>query len=117
MTLRRRRVFVKGLGVQAAIGIYDHEHGRTQPLVIDAVLDLDLHDIHGLKDTLNYELVGKIARDFIARGHIRLVETLAEDLARSLLDLPHVIRAEVTIDKVEALSDARGAGVCVVFEK
>lgn len=117
MTLKRRRVFVKGLEVQAAIGIYDHEHGRTQPLVIDAVLDLELHEIHGLKDTLNYELVGQIARDFIARGHIRLVETLAEDMARALLDLPHVVRAEVTVDKTEALGDARSAGVCVVFER
>ncbi|MEI9904850.1 MAG: dihydroneopterin aldolase [Asticcacaulis sp.] len=117
MTLKSRRVFVKGLRVEAAIGIYDHEHGRTQPLVIDAVLDLELHAIHGLKDTLNYELVGRIARDFIARGHIRLVETLAEDMAQALLDLPHVVRAEVTVDKIEALGDARSAGVCVVFEK
>ncbi|MBW8881956.1 MAG: dihydroneopterin aldolase, partial [Asticcacaulis sp.] len=64
----QRRVFVEGLKVEAAIGIYDHEHGRTQPLIIDACVDLELHEIHGLKDTLNYELVGRIARDFIARG-------------------------------------------------
>ena len=117
MSLVSRRVFVRGLRVEAAIGIYDHEHGRTQPLVIDAVLDLEHHAISGLKDTLNYELVGKIARDFIARGHIRLVETLAEDLAQALLDLPHVTRAEVTVDKIEALSDATGAGVTVVFAR
>lgn len=117
MALSQRRVFVKGLKVMAAIGIYDHEHGRTQPLVIDAVFDLGLHDIHGLKDTLNYELVGQIARDFIGRGHIRLVETLAEDMARTLVALPHVERVEVSISKPEALSDADQAGVCVVFVK
>lgn len=117
MGLSQRRVFVKGLKVMAAIGIYDHEHGRTQPLVIDAVFDLDLHDIHGLKDTLNYELVGQIARDFIGRGHIRLVETLAEDMARTLVALPHVARVEVSISKPEALSDADQAGVCVVYTR
>ena len=117
MPLSQRRVFVKGLKVMAAIGIYDHEHGRTQPLVIDAIFDLALHDIHGLKDTLNYELVGQIARDFIGRGHIRLVETLAEDIARTLVELPHVERVEVSISKPEALSDADHAGVCVVFVK
>jgi len=116
MSLTSRRVFVKGLRVEAAIGIYDHEHGRTQPLIIDAIFDLDLHDIHGLKDTLNYELVGQIARDFIARGHIKLVETLAEDMARTLAALPHVRRVEVSVIKPEALSDADQAGVCVVFE-
>ena len=113
MSLISRRVFVKGLRVDAAIGVHAHEEGRTQPLVIDAVFDLTLHEIHTLKDTLNYELVGQIARDFIGRGHIRLVETLAEDMARTLVALPHVTRAEITIAKPEALGDAERAGVCV----
>ena len=30
------RVFVRGLVIEAQIGVYDHEHGRGQPLVIDA---------------------------------------------------------------------------------
>lgn len=115
--LTRRRVFVKGLKVMAAIGVYDHEHGREQPLIIDAVFELSLHDIRLLKDTLNYEKVGEIARAIIARGHIKLVETLAEDLAANLLDLPYVRSIELTISKPEALGDADAAGVCVIFEK
>ena len=27
-------VFVRGLEIQAGIGVYDHEHGRLQPLII-----------------------------------------------------------------------------------
>jgi len=115
--IKKRQVFVRGLKVMAAIGIHAHEEGRTQPLVIDAVFDLSLHDIEALKDTVNYELVGQIAREFIARGHIRLVETLAEDMARTLLALPHVERVEVSISKPEALADADQAGVCVVFTR
>ena len=117
MSLSHRRIFVKGLRLDAAIGVYDHEHGRTQPLVIDASFDLDLHDIHTLRDTLNYEQVGRIAREFIARGHINLVETLAEDMARTLLALPHVRRVEIAISKPEALPDADHAGCCVIFDK
>jgi dihydroneopterin aldolase len=117
MSLTSRRVFVKGLRVEAAIGVYDHEHGRLQPLIIDASFDLTLHDIQHLRDTVNYEQVGRIARDFIARGHIRLVETLAEDMARSLLELPHVTRVEIAISKPEALPDADHAGVSVIYEK
>jgi len=117
MTLISRKVFVKGLRVDAAIGVHAHEHGRTQPLLIDAVFDLTLHDIAGLKDTLNYEKVGEIARDLLAKGHIILVETLAEDLARALLALPHVARAEISISKPGALKDAAGAGCCVVYER
>ena len=113
--IQQRRIFVQGLRVEAAIGVYDHEHGRTQPLIIDAMIDLSLHEILGLKDTLNYELIGQIARDFIARGHIRLVETLAEDMARTLMELPHVLRVELSVTKPEALGDADRAGVTVVY--
>ena len=115
--IQSRRVFVRGLRLNAAIGVYDHERGRTQPLVIDAVLDMTLHGIHTLRDTVNYEQVGAIARDFISQGHITLVETLAEDMARVLLDLPYVTRVEISISKPEALRDADHAGVCVVFAK
>ena len=115
--LTRRRVFVKGLKVMAAIGVYDHEHGREQPLVIDAVFDRGWHESRRRKYSRNYEKVGETARAIIAQGHIKLVETLAEDLARGLLDLPHVTRIEVTIHKPEALPDAEAAGVCVVLEK
>ena len=33
-------VFVRGLEVEAAIGVHDHELGRTQPLVLDVELQL-----------------------------------------------------------------------------
>ena len=34
------RIFVSGLKVQAEIGVYRHEIGRVQPLVIDVDLDV-----------------------------------------------------------------------------
>lgn len=115
--LIERHVFVEGLRVEAAIGVYDHEHGRTQPLIIDADITLGLHEIRGLKDTLNYEMVGQLARDLIAKGHIKLVETLAEDLARAVLALPLAERVRIRISKPEALSDADRAGCVVVFSR
>jgi 7,8-dihydroneopterin aldolase/epimerase/oxygenase len=115
MNLKSREIFVKGLRVEAAIGIYDHEHGRTQPLIIDALIRMETHVIQGLKDTVNYEHVGRMARDLIARGHIKLVETLAEELGEALSALPHVTAVEVRISKPEALRDAEAAGVCVRF--
>jgi dihydroneopterin aldolase len=113
MPMLSRRVFVRGLKIDAAIGIYDHEHGRTQPLIIDALFDMEPNVVLGLKDTVNYELVSEIAREFIARGHIKLVETLAEDMAITMSRLPNVIAVEITIVKPEALSDADQAGVSV----
>jgi len=117
MPLISRHVFVEGLKVEAAIGIYDYEHGRTQPLIIDADIRIGLHDIRGLKDTLNYEMVGNLARSIIARGHIKLVETLAEELAAAVLDLPHAEEVRIRISKPEALADADRSGCSVLMRR
>lgn len=117
MSLKTRAVFVEGLRVEAAIGIYDYEHGRTQPLIIDAEVSLDLHPIGGLKDTFNYELFSRKARALTDAGHIKLVETFAEDLAAAVLDEPGVRRVRIRVAKPEALSDAALAGCVVVFGK
>lgn len=114
MSLQLREVFVRGLRVDAAIGIHAHEHGRTQPLLIDATIRIHVQPIHGIQDTLNYEIVGELARKRIDRGHIQLVETLAEDLAQALCAERHVQSVEVQIRKLSALSDAEAAGVRVV---
>lgn len=117
MSLKTRLVFVEGLRVEAAIGIYDYEHGRTQPLIIDAEVTLGLHPITGLKDTFNYELFGLRAKEIISAGHIKLVETFAEDLAQAILDEAGVKRVHIRVSKPEALNDADKAGCAVTFEK
>ena len=50
-------VFVRGLEIQAGIGVYDHEHGRLQPLIIDVTLELAPAVVESLADTINYEVV------------------------------------------------------------
>jgi dihydroneopterin aldolase len=109
-----RHIFVEGLKLEAAIGIHDHELGRTQPLLVDAVIEIGLHAIHSLKDTLNYELVEKCALGLIAAGHIGLVETFAEDLGRALLGFDGVKSVEINVRKPEALTRADAAG-CSVY--
>jgi dihydroneopterin aldolase len=106
------KVFVTGVRVQAEIGIYKHEIGRMQPLVVDVELDLPTAGAERLADTLNYETILQAARDVAAEGHIGLVETFAERLARACLADPRVTRARVRVEKPLALApDATGAGV------
>ena len=106
------RVFVTGLKVQAEIGVYKHAIGRVQPLVVDVELDVPTAGADRLADTLNYETILTAARDIAAQGHIELVETFAERLARACLADPRVTQARVRVEKPLALApDAVGAGV------
>ena len=108
-------VFVRGLTVQAGIGVYDHEHGRLQTLVIDVTLDLGTEAVERLADTVSYEQVAEAARAIVAEGHVGLVETFAERLALDCLKDPRVRRATVRIDKPGALDGAEAAGCEVVY--
>lgn len=110
-------MFVRGLKVEAGIGVHDHEHGRLQTLVIDVTLDLDPAPVERLADTINYESVAEAARAIVAEGHVGLVETFAERLAAACLDDGRVRRCAVRIEKPGALDGAAAAGCEVVLAR
>ena len=106
------KVFVRGLKVEAWIGVYDHEHGRQQPLVIDVELDIAASHCEQLGDTVNYETILQAAQAIAAEGHIDLVETFAERLAQACFADSRVTRARVRVEKPLALAPhAAAAGV------
>ena len=106
------KVFVSGLKVQAEIGVYRHEIGRVQPLLVDVELDVPTAGAGRLSDTLNYETILAAAREIAAGGHIELVETFAERLGQACLADPRVTRARIRVEKPLALApDAVAAGV------
>lgn len=106
------KVFVRGLKVDAEVGVYRHEYGQTQPLVIDVELDVAAAGARHLGDTLNYETIRNDAKALAASGHIELVEVFAEQLAELCLADPRVTRARVRVEKPMALApDAAAAGV------
>lgn len=108
-------VFVRGLTLEAGIGIHDHERGRLQRLVIDVTLTLVPGPVDRLGDTLNYETVAAAARAIVADGHVGLVETFAERLALACLADGRVRRCTVRIEKPGALEGAAAAGCEVVL--
>ena len=110
-------VFVRGLTVEAGIGVYDHEHGRLQTLVIDVTLDLGPQGVERLSDTVNYEMVAEAARAIVAEGHIGLVETFAQRLALACLDDARVQRCAVRIEKPGALEGVVAPGCEVVLAR
>lgn len=110
-------VFVRGLRVEAGIGVHDHEQGRLQPLIIDVTLTLAPAPVERLADTINYETVAQAARAIVAEGHVGLVETFAERLAAACLDDVRVRRCTVRIEKPGALEAAAAAGCEVVLAR
>jgi dihydroneopterin aldolase len=110
-------VFVRGLRVEAGIGVHDHELGRLQTLVIDVTLELAPAAVERLADTIDYETIAQAARAIVAEGHVGLVETFAERLASACLGDTRVRRCTVRIEKPGALDGAAAAGCEVVLAR
>ncbi len=111
--MTRTRVFVEALELEASIGILDHEATARQPLIVDVTLELvgAPWKTGRLETTVDYRDIVLRAEDIIGRGHIRLVEDFAEDLAAACLELPYVDTVTVRAVKPDAVAAARAAGV------
>ncbi|WP_343037668.1 dihydroneopterin aldolase [Caulobacter soli] len=109
-------MFVRGLRVQAQIGVNAEELDRRQPLLADVELEVAVTSRHHLADTVNYETIVTAAQAIVAGGHIALVEDFAQRLAEACLNDPRVLRARVRVEKLEALArHAAAAGVEIVL--
>lgn len=115
-----RKVFVKGLKVDAFIGAYDHEQGGAQPLRIDFELEvIEPADPAGdrLEDVVCYNKLTQGIKAIIAEGHIKLIETLAERIADLAIAHPMVLAVSVRIEKPQAIPEAQAAGVEIIRRK
>ena len=109
------KVFVRGLRIDARIGVHAHERGRLQPVILDVELEVEDRRIEGIADTVDYEEVAGWARRTAEAGHLDLVEHYAERLGQTCLDDPRVRSVRVRVEKPEALRGAQAAGCEATF--
>jgi len=110
-----RRLFLRNHEVDIGIGAHAFEQGRSQRVRINVDLYVPLADSTPVGDALNevvdYDFVREAVRERVARGHIQLQETLADDLLRALLAHPQVLAARVSTDKPDVYPDCEAVGV------
>lgn len=113
-------VFIEGLEIDALIGIYDWERRVRQPLVFDIEMTFDNRvsaATDSIEDTLNYKAVSQRVVDVVTGSSYGLVETLAEHVARVILDEFAVQRVALKLGKPGAVRGARTVGVRIVRER
>jgi dihydroneopterin aldolase len=106
-------IFVEGLELQADIGVYPHEIGRTRRLIVDVTcfMPVPTKIADRLSETLDYDMIAAAAH-LAARGpRVDLVETLAHRIIDGLFEDERVIAAKIRIEKPDAVAGARLAGV------
>jgi 7,8-dihydroneopterin aldolase/epimerase/oxygenase len=109
-------IVIRELRVEALIGIHRRERHAAQTLSIDLEIGLPGDAVFAsdkVADTIDYEQVALRIRALAASGHFRLVETLAERIARLLLDDLGAPWVKISVAKVGILGNAKYVGVTI----
>lgn len=114
-----RTVFVRGLRLEARIGVNPEEQHGPQPVVVGLVAEVADDPASGvgpdrLARVVDYDRLVRAAREAAGGPHLRLAETLAERIAAGVLAADaRVARVAVTVEKPRAVPGAEAAGVTV----
>ncbi len=109
-------VFIRGLRVDALIGIYRRERTTTQPVEIDLDIALPNNRVFTsgkVSDTIDYAVVAERITGTLAQTRFGLVEEMAEAIANLLFKdfaSPHV---RITIAKLGILKNALKVGISI----
>ena len=103
-------IFVHDLVLAISIGAYDFERDRTQRVRFNVDVDVRRagHHAEDMRDIFSYDLIVDAIRLILSRGHIDLVETLAERIADALLAHPRVDCAKIRIEKLDVIEGSVG---------
>ncbi len=111
---RLRHVFVRDQVLVCSIGVHKHEMNSPQRVRVNldmAVLEGDKPLDDDLENVVCYEKVTAGVRAVAGRGHVNLVETLAERIAAGCLDDGRVRSVLVRVEKLDVFDDVDSVGV------
>jgi 7,8-dihydroneopterin aldolase/epimerase/oxygenase len=107
---------IRGLKVEAIVGVHDWERKLPRPVVIDLELSTDAARAarnDALKDALDYAAVARVVGEFVGASQFQLVETLAERLAEKLRNEFAVAWVRLEVHKPGAVPGAQDVSVAI----
>ena len=97
------------------VGVYESEHGRTQPIEISLEAEVTSEAVAPSADldhAVNYGGSGrKRSGRWSLRRHHELLEDLVQEIANTLFRDARITRLKLSVDKLSALEDAASVGV------
>jgi len=109
-------IFLRGLQVEAIIGIFQWERAATQSITIDLEMATDVARAaasDSIEAALNYKSVAKRIIAFAESSEFALVESLAESLARIVVTEFDVPSVRLSVSKPGAIEGSRDVGVTI----
>ncbi len=110
-----RRLFLRDYEVWINIGVHDFEKKGEQRVLINVdlyvPLALSTPKADRLDEVLDYDFIRRTIMARVAKGHVHLQETLADDILALMLAHPNVRGARVSTAKPDVYPDCAAVGV------
>ncbi|MCC6473068.1 MAG: dihydroneopterin aldolase [Burkholderiales bacterium] len=109
-------IFIRELRLSAWVGVHRHERAAPQTIELNIELEVPgqaLFTTGRVSDTIDYAAVTARVKSMLAEERFGLVETLADRVARLIVQEFKTPRVRVRITKFGAVPEARGVGACV----
>jgi len=95
-------IHIENLAVAACVGVPDEERAHPQRLTVSVTLEPNVNFVSledQIRNTIDYAIVCEEIKSIATARPRRLVETLAEDIAKRLLDRFPIWRLSVEVRK------------------
>lgn len=106
-------IHVRDLHVQGILGVYDSERHIKRDIVINYSIYYKRND--NLKDeigeAIDYDILSENLRREIEESQFKLIESLAEFIAKQLLSVDRVLACRVMVDKPNVPENAGSTAV------
>jgi len=113
-------VFIKELCIETVIGVYDWERKIKQIICIDLELGTDISTASSsdnIDNTVDYKAVTKRLKSFIGESEFQLVEALAEESVKIILEEFQVKHVKARFSKPGAVNGSKEVGVMIERHK
>ena len=110
------KIILTDLRIDTVIGIWDWEKRNPQTISIDLEMQTDTQKVSlsdSIENALDYKAVSKRVKQFIQESQFNLIETLAENVAKIILEEFDIQWLKLSISKPFAIRDSSNVGVCI----
>ena len=109
-------VLVKNLILKASVGIYPKEKIRKQKIRFNISITAkdNIKTKNDISEFVSYEDGIKNVKTIINRGHIPLIENLAQNIAEKCLINKKILKIKIMIEKLETFKEAESVGIKII---
>ena len=110
------KIFVNDLEIEAIIGIFDWEREVKQLIKISYEVEADINKAFksdNIEDTFDYKSTSKKIIEFVEKSSFHLIETLAENVSKIILQDEKVLNLSLSVSKPGALRGSKEVGLTI----